>query len=373
MDTIKHGRYIAALIAILAAIAASSCASSGEPSDVDVATAQALALVRFTQTAEAASPTPPPTSTPIPTLTPTLTRTSTPEPTETPTPMPTALGGGGWIAYASNRDGNYDIYMMNPDGGNQTRITQSSFNNREPAWSPDGEQIVFMSSGVDSKHLNTIMVDGSDQFVVGTLPEGLGGSPCWSSSGRLVYWAVNCIYACDKGGIRASLIYFVDPDGKNLTWIKPPYQASNPLDTALSTSGNRIAVSNGGWSPRFMNIGIITTGGDTKADLPNYRNSREPAWSPDGTKIAFVSNLEGNYEIYIGDVNSGDVARLTNDISDDRHPTWSPDGLKIAFSSNRDGNWNIYLIDIDGSNPTRLTEDPGDDVEPSWYIPAGNE
>jgi len=265
MISSKQFQSLAVVIAVLVAVTASSCGVNREPSEADLATAQALARSKFTQTAAAASPTPSPTNTPVPTLTPTNTSTPTPIPTETPTPRPTATGGGGWIAFASNRDGSYEIYIMNAEGGEQTRITQNLFSNREPAWSPDGQKIVYVSTGVDTKFLNTIKLDGSDQVVVEMFPEGKGGSPCWSPTDQLVYWAVTCIYACDRGGIRSSLIYFVDPDGKNLSWINPPYQASNPLDTALSMTGKQIAVSNGGPSPRSMNIGIITLKGDTPA------------------------------------------------------------------------------------------------------------
>ncbi|MFQ5795298.1 MAG: TolB family protein [Candidatus Bipolaricaulia bacterium] len=84
----------------------------------------------------------------------------------------------------------------------------------------------------------------------------------------------------------------------------------------------------------------------------------DPAWSPDGTRVAFVSNRDGNLEIYIVDMQSGAVNRLTNNESNEIAPTWSPDGTQIIFSSDRTDNWELYVMDADGFNVKRLTGGP---------------
>ena len=91
-----------------------------------------------------------------------------------------------------------------------------------------------------------------------------------------------------------------------------------------------------------------------------------PAWSPDGTKIAFVSYRDGNEEIYIVDADGSSQTRLTDNSASDCFPSWSPDGTKIAFSSDRDGNDEIYVVDADGSSQTRLTDNSADDDQPEW-------
>src|SRR5207249_1655848 len=99
-------------------------------------------------------------------------------------------------------------------------------------------------------------------------------------------------------------------------------------------------------------------------------NDLNPAWSPDGTKIAFASDRDGNYEIYVMNVDGSGQTRLTISIRNDLNPAWSPDGTKIAFSTNRDGNYDIYVMNVDGSGQTRLTVNTASDrlaaVKPAW-------
>jgi dipeptidyl aminopeptidase/acylaminoacyl peptidase len=94
---------------------------------------------------------------------------------------------------------------------------------------------------------------------------------------------------------------------------------------------------------------------------------RDAAWSPDGRRIAFMSERDGNPEIYVMTATPGSVpTRLTFDPAVDVDPTFSPDGRRLAFTSTRDGNPEIYVMAVDGSAQTRVTFDPAADQQADW-------
>jgi len=92
----------------------------------------------------------------------------------------------------------------------------------------------------------------------------------------------------------------------------------------------------------------------------------DPAWSPDGSRIAFSSGRDGNREIYLMNADGSNSVRLTNSPGADSRPAWSPNGNQIAFVSDRDGNAEIYRMTADGTHSVRLTEAAGDDLDPAW-------
>ena len=134
--------------------------------------------------------------------------------------------------------------------------------------------------------------------------------------------------------------------------------------TITATEGKIAFVSN---RDGDREIYVMDADGINQINLTNNPDwDEQPAWSPDGRKIAFVSNRDGDREIYVMDANGANPIRLTNDPSEDYEPAWSPDGRKIAFASNRDGNSEIYAMDANGGNQINLTNNSNNDWDPSW-------
>ena len=165
-----------------------------------------------------------------------------------------------------------------------------------PTWSPDGKRIAFAVREDDGWHIYAVPADGQGE------PEELarGWSPAWGPDGRLAYTG------CDKGEENCG-IHFTEQDLSH-----PLRITADPHDICL-------------------------------------------AWSPDGTKLAYMSDHDGNWEVYVVAL-TGQVWRLTMNEANDGLPAWSPDGRHIAFVSDRDGTWGLYLMNPDGSEQRKILD-----------------
>jgi Tol biopolymer transport system component/actin-like ATPase involved in cell morphogenesis len=132
-----------------------------------------------------------------------------------------------------------------------------------------------------------------------------------------------------------------------------------------SPDGTRLAFVSDKDGPSDIYILELATG-----KLSNLTNSPEddgdPAWSPDGRSIAYWSRVGGNQDLYVIPAVGGDVRRLTTDPADDADPAWRPDGKAVAYAAQSGGDWEIFTMAADGQDQRQLTDNDTDDQDPSW-------
>ncbi len=155
------------------------------------------------------------------------------------------------------------------------------------------------------------------------------------------------------------------------TYIPTPVPTPTPLPDPLRIGGT-IAYTMREYGQ--TDIWAITIGSNRPVRLTNHPDDdRDPAWSPDGTRLAFASHRDGNWELYVLEVATGQITRLTHDMAFQGAPSWSPDGQWLAYESYQDDNLDIYIVRADGAEgPYRLTTNPEPDFEPAWS-PGGRE
>ncbi|MBI3460336.1 PD40 domain-containing protein, partial [Candidatus Acetothermia bacterium] len=218
---------------------------------------------------------------------------------------------GSKIAFASNRDGNQEIYLMNADGTGSVNLTQNKAEDFLPAWSPDGSKIAFVSTRDQNDEIYVMNANGSGQTRLTNNPAS-DWKPTWSPDGKQI------AFTSDREGNLE--VYVMNADG------------SNPVNI-------------------------------TKNGARDWR----PSWSPVSNQIVFASNRDGNIEVYLINADGTGLVNLTNNQANDYQPTWSPDGKQIAFVSERDENAEIYVMNADGSNPINISNNPGmEESFPSW-------
>lgn len=249
--------------------------------------------------------------------------------------MPVWSPDGHTIAFFSDRGGNPDIFVMNADGSHVEQLTRDAFaslyfskspEDRNPSWSPDGSQIAF-ESGRDNQMLTYI---NHDIYVM-------------AADGSNVKRLTDD--GADEGGPSWS------PNGESIAYVKMEYFSDQDV------------IENPTWDIYVMNV----DGTDQIQLTKDSASEIEPAWSPDGSKIAFISDRHGqNFDIYVMNADGSNVTQLTNDSTNEFGPVWSPDGKQIVFNSDRNGNVQLFVMSIDGSNLVQLTEDSSNSAYADW-------
>ncbi len=257
------------------------------------------------------------------------------------------------IVFISNRDGNDELYMMDYDGYNQTRITYNTIKDYMPAWSSDGKSVAYTSYRQGRAGLYILNIYEGKQIEVQN--EGTNFGATFSPDGKKLAF-------CSTLEEGNSEIYVANSDGSNIKRLT----FNKAIDTAPS------------WSPTSREIAFTSDRGGTPqiyimdAEGSNVRRVSfggtyfdGPAWSPSGDMIAYVSRVDLVFDIYVLNLRTNQTIKLTESNARNESPCWSPDGRHIIFSSNRIGTIQLYTIDYDGANMRRLTS-KGENKLPDW-------
>ena len=254
-------------------------------------------------------------------------------------------GTNGKIAFISDRDGDWEIYVMDADGSNQTRLTNnvgvvlqggphSTLQESGPSWSPDGSKILFTSDQDGDTEIYVMNADGSNQTKL-TDNEVPDWQSSWSPDGTKIVFV-------SPDDAKAYALYIMDADGSNRALLETQYPALQP---EWSPDGTEIL---------FERLAGHDYGGRINVDGSNERMAgdgfwykRNPSWSPDGSKWIYCFCVSGTQKsIQSGNINGGTATWIIDNNSGstgktDIQPKYSPNGEYVTFVSDRDGNYEI--------------------------------
>ena len=276
------------------------------------------------------------------------------------------------IVFSSNRDGNWDIWTMNPDGSNPINLTQDASADFSPVWSPTGEQILFVSFRNGGESLYLMDPDaGNIERVLHNWHSR--SSATWSPDGKQI------------ASVSNAMLYIARIDRKS---VKPVAKTGfgSVGDPAWSPDGKQIAFIHykpkQGYELRLLNVQTrkqkILLG-----ELEKYPHKSHPAWSPDGKQIAFVLHKfrailnpadaaawQDEETIYLINREGRGLRQLVSEKGPDAlRPTWSPHGDEIIYQQKVKGSTQLFKIDVASRAKTQLTH-KGDNSRADWFDPA---
>lgn len=270
------------------------------------------------------------------------------------------------LAFVSRRDGDYEIYLMERDGSNQTRITHSKGIDEDPQWTPDGRQILFESSRAGNWDIFIMNSDGTHQINLTQTPFD-EADPSLSPDGKRV------LFKSQREGKWH--LYIMNLDGSGLRPLARSAYTEGALDDPVwAPDGNRIAYV----SKRFKNpdVYIMDLPGaeeewnKKKASVRNLtrHSARDegPTWSPDGRFISFVSDREGERNLYVVPSRGGEARRIGSVPVKAGPARWSSDGFWLAYVGGDEAGQSIQLVSVDGQRAKMMGWDRGEMTELQW-------
>ena len=262
------------------------------------------------------------------------------------------------IAFSSDRSGAKEIHVMESDGSRLRRATNHGSIALFPDWSPAGDTILYTSYRYRNRANLFLLTRGAKS--PGRILRELNGTAPYRG---VFHPGGDTLALVKSNGNGATDLYTVGRGGKNLRKLSGG--RSIEVGPSWSPDGRRLAfVSDRAGAPQIYVMNA--DGSDQHRITFNGGYNAAPAWSPDGRWIAYESRLRGQMDIWLIDPEGRVNVPLVDHPRSDEHPAWSPDGRMLAFSSVRRGSGDIHLIDVNGDHLRAVTEGAGDDRQPAW-------
>jgi TolB protein len=254
------------------------------------------------------------------------------------------------LAFASNRFGNDDLFVLASQtnsvivesSASLTRVTSSSANENQPAWSPDGRRLAYVSDVTGNRQIWMTAADGSGSAVQLSSSAADDTHPSWSADGSEIYFA--------RSTSGLGNVWAIDMD--TATWQKTgEHQTSKDdigfdLEPAISPDGATVVYHRSLYVDNLYSVGI---NGLAPQALTATGADITPSWSPDGRQIVFASKRNSPaYQLWLMDHMGGNPKLLLDNLNTwpETQPAWSPDSGRIAFTTTRSGSPNIWIISV---------------------------
>lgn len=267
------------------------------------------------------------------------------------------------ISFTADLTGNLDIYIMDINRKNPVNLTNHPAEDSSPTWAPDGSAFAFVSHRDGNPEIYVMEMKNKESRRL-TKNGATDIDPAWSPDGRWIAFASNQHreHAADTD------IYIMNPDGRKAQQLTN--KGGHNSTPAWSPDGQWIA-----FRTTLNNIGaihLINANGKKQRALTQVA-AANPTWAVNGKEIYFSSDMLDNVKaltLFAIDVNGGNIRKLANAPQACEEPAESPNGQWIAYVSTQGGNKDIHLIRVADGEIQQLTQDPGQEFSPAW-APAG--